>query len=174
MKPSSVPPFSELIGNCHRSAVHLELRDTYEGYDDGGRFAEWKREGGITPAFVEDFRAWTDLVRETVARGVEMRRVRVVSVPVTEYIRFEYEAAHLNQEAGEQVRWLPRSDAATLLVPGADLWIFDGRLIRFGHFTGDGALVRNEMCQDPSVIKKFSEAFEAVWQRATPHERFTV
>ncbi|MFE4614316.1 DUF6879 family protein [Streptomyces niveus] len=154
--------------------MHLELRDTYEGYDDGGRFAEWKQVGGITPSFVEDFRTWTDLVGETVARGVEMRRVRVVSVPVTEYIRFEYEAARLNQEAGEQVRWLPRSEAATLLVPGADLWIFDDRSIRFGHFTGDGALVRNEMCHDPLVIKKFSEAFETIWQRATPHERFTV
>ncbi|WP_405938078.1 hypothetical protein OG338_16700 [Streptomyces sp. NBC_00726] len=174
MRPSSVPPFSELIGECRRSAVHLELRDTYEGYDDGGRFAEWKREGGITPAFEEDFRAWTGLVREAVARGVEMRRVRVVSVPVSEYIRFEYEATHLNQEAGEQVRWLPRTEAATLLVPGADLWIFDDRAIRFGHFTGDGALVRNEMCHDASVIAQCSESFETIWQRATPHELFTV
>ncbi|MFI6944992.1 DUF6879 family protein [Streptomyces sp. NPDC050422] len=174
MKPSSVPPFSELIGDCHHSAVHLELRDTYEGYDDGGRFAEWKRAGGITPAFVEDFRPWMETVREAVGRGVEMRRARVVSEPVTDYIRFEYEASRLNQEAGEQVRWLPRRDAATLLLPGADLWIFDDRLIRFGHFTGNGALDRNEMCDDPAVIKKFSEAFETVWQRATPHERFTV
>ncbi|MCW5254611.1 DUF6879 family protein [Streptomyces sp. SHP 1-2] len=174
MKPNSVPPFSELIGECRHSAVHLELRDTYEGYDDGGRFAEWKRAGGLTSTFVENFRTWTDLVRETVARGVEMRRARVVSEPVTDYIRFEFEATRLNQEAGEQVRWLPRRDAATLLLPGADLWIFDDRLIRFGHFTGNGALDCNEMCDDPAVIKEFSEAFEAVWQRAIPHERFTV
>ncbi|MFD9811770.1 DUF6879 family protein [Streptomyces sp. NPDC059080] len=174
MKPSSVPPFSELIRDCQRSAVHLELRDTYEGYDDGGRFAEWKQAGGITPAFVEDFRPWTELVREAVGRGVQMRRARVVSEPVTDYIRFEYEASHLNQEAGEQVRWLPRRDAATLLLPGADLWILDDRLIRFGYFTGDGALDGHEMCDDPSVVKSFSESFESVWQRATPHERFTV
>lgn len=69
MKPNSVPPFSELIKDCQRSAVHLELRDTYEGYDDGGRFAEWKRAGGITPAFVEDFRPWMETVREAVGRG---------------------------------------------------------------------------------------------------------
>lgn len=39
---------------------------------------------------------------------------------------------------------------------------------------GDGYGGCNEMCHDPEVIKKFSKAFETVWQRAIPHEGFTV
>lgn len=38
--PSSVPSFAELLGQCERSAVHLELRDSYAATD---RFEAWKR-----------------------------------------------------------------------------------------------------------------------------------
>ncbi|GAA3059460.1 hypothetical protein FHS39_003808 [Streptomyces olivoverticillatus] len=50
-------------------------------------------------------------------------------------------------------------------VPG-----FDDRLVRFSHFTGDGASTGGEMLDDPAVVKLCASAFEAVWERATPHE----
>ncbi|MEU3710272.1 DUF6879 family protein [Streptomyces catenulae] len=176
MKPnsSSVPPFAELVADCHHSAVHLELRDSYGVSSESEDFAEWKATGEITPASVERRRPWLDLVRETVGRGVIMRRARVVSVPVSEYIRYEHAGTHLNVEAGELVRWLPRPEAATLLLPGADLWLLDGRLIRFGHFAGDGSRVGHELNEDPAVAKMCADAFELVWERGIPHEEFTV
>ncbi|MGW7247364.1 DUF6879 family protein [Streptomyces decoyicus] len=174
MKQSSVPPFAELISDCRRSAVHLEMRDTYGVAAEADDFAEWQERGRITPRSVERRRPWLDLVRNAVARGLVMRRARVVSVPVSEYIRYEHAGTYLNVEAGEHVNWLPRRDAATLALPGADFWLFDDQLIRFGHFSGDGASAGHELCDDPSVIKLCADAFEAVWERATPHERFEV
>ncbi|MFF7726304.1 DUF6879 family protein [Streptomyces sp. NPDC008001] len=174
MRPNSVPPFTDLIRECHRSAVHLELRDTYSVASEADDFEEWQACGRITPESVERRRPWLDLVRSAVARGVEMRRARVVSVPVSEYIRYEHAGTYLNIAAGEKVRWLPRRDAATLALPGADFWLFDDRLIRFGHFTGDGASAGHELCDDPAVVKLCAEAFDAVWQRATVHEEFAV
>ncbi|PJN04475.1 hypothetical protein CG740_00715 [Streptomyces sp. CB01201] len=174
MPPRNVPPFAELISECHHSAVHLEMRDVYGVASEADDFAQWRERGVITPESVERRRSWLDLVREAVGRGVVMRRARVVSVPVSEYIRYEHAGTYLNVEAGELVRWLPRRDAATLALPGADFWLLDGRLIRFGHFTGNGASAGHELCGDPAVIKLCADAFEGVWERATPHERFTV
>lgn len=174
MKPSSVPPFSELISRCEQSAVHLELRDSYGVASEADDFTAWKAAGRITPESVESRRPWLDLVREAVGRGVVMRRARVVSVPVSEYIQYEHAGTYLNVGAGELVRWLPRRDAATLALPGADFWLFDDRLIRFGHFSGDGASAGHELNSDPEVIKLCAAAFEGVWERATPHEKFAV
>ncbi|MFE4827436.1 DUF6879 family protein [Streptomyces sp. NPDC056672] len=174
MKPSSVPGFAELISDCHRSAVHLEMRDVYGVASEADDFAEWRARGQITPGSVARRRPWLDLVRETVGRGVVMRRARIVSVPVSEYIRYEHAGTYLNVGAGESVRWLPRRDAATLALPGADLWLFDDRLIRFGHFSGDGASAGHELCDDPAAVELCADAFESVWERGTPHERFTV
>jgi hypothetical protein len=79
-----------------------------------------------------------DLVREHTAAGVEFRRARIVSEPLADYIRFEYESAAFNIAAGEQVRWLPRHATPGLLAPLADFWLFDDRLVRFGFFAGTG------------------------------------
>ncbi|MEU9043755.1 MULTISPECIES: DUF6879 family protein [unclassified Kitasatospora] len=39
-----VPDFADLLKSAQRSAVHLEMRDTYAGQDSGG-FAEFLRSG---------------------------------------------------------------------------------------------------------------------------------
>ncbi|MEU8570468.1 DUF6879 family protein [Streptomyces pathocidini] len=166
----NVPSFAELIADCHRSAVHLEMRDAYGVEDEADDFAAWKRGEPSVWAGPE----WLDLVRRTVGRGVAMRRARVVSQPVTEYIRYEHAGTGLNVEAGESVRWLPRRLASDLALPGNDFWLFDDRLVRFGHFTGDGASAGHELNHEPAVIKLCASAFEAVWERGTPHEEFTV
>ncbi|MGO4426920.1 DUF6879 family protein, partial [Streptomyces sp. MCAF7] len=38
--PSSVPSFAELLGRTERTAVHLELRDSYAPTE---RFQAWRR-----------------------------------------------------------------------------------------------------------------------------------
>ena len=140
------------------------MRDSYAPDE---QFAAWK--AGV-PRPVPAYPAWYDLVYGHTARGVRFRRARIVSEPVSDYIRFEHEAtAGLNVAAGEDVRWLPRRRASNLCVPGNDFWLFDDRLIRFHHFDGDGHVVEDELCDDPAVIRRGSAAFEAVWKRAVPH-----
>jgi hypothetical protein len=162
---AKVPPFSDLIAATTRSAVHLELRDTYD--PDTPQYREWL---AGTPRPVPASREWYDLVREHTARGVRFRRARIVSEPASDYIRFEHEAtAGLNVAAGEEVRWLPRRRARGLLAPVNDYWVFDGRLVRFGYFAGDGRYLDDELTDDPATARTCAEAFERVWELAIPH-----
>jgi hypothetical protein len=141
------------------------MRDAYTPSDP--EFLAWKRG---TPRPVPASPDWYALVREHVARGVRFRRARIVSEPVSDYIRFEHEATGgLNVAAGEEVRWLPRRLASDLCLPGNDFWLFDDRLIRFHHFSGDGEIVEDELASDPAVIRMCAAAFEAAWGRAIPH-----
>jgi len=170
-----VPPFAELLADCQRSAVHLEMRDVYGVANEDADFAAWKDGYRHDPA---DRDSWwypfLTLVSDAVARGVEFRRARVVSEPVSDYIRFEHSCTFQNIAAGEAVRWLPRRLASDLLLPGNDLWIFDDRLIRFGLFSGDGAFIENVTDNDPATGKRCADTFEAVWERAIPHAPYTV
>ncbi|MEU9993162.1 DUF6879 family protein [Streptomyces sp. NPDC048045] len=52
--------------------------------------------------------------------------------------------------------------------------VFDHDLIRFGLFSGCGAFVGRALCDDPDVIKNVAEAFESIWSRPLPHDRYTV
>lgn len=175
MKPSVPASFTELLDSAEHSAVHLELRDAYAVDEENESFAAWKDGYRHDPADRASWwRPWLDLVTRTVGRGVAIRRARVVSLPVTEYIRYEYSGTFTNVAAGEQVRWLPRRQAYDIAFPGTDFWMIDERLIRFNHFTGDGVATEPQMSEDPAVLKLCSSAFEAVWERATSHEQFTV
>ncbi|RKN08726.1 DUF6879 family protein [Streptomyces radicis] len=169
---SSVPSFAELLGRCERSAVHLELRDSYAATD---RFEAWQRGKRID---WEDRASWwhpyDQLIADTVARGVVIRRARVISEPVSEYIRWEHYVTRANVTAGEQVRWLPRRNATAIALPGNDFWLFDDALLRVHHFSGDGVVVEDEITADQEAVTLCSAAFEAVWERAIPHHRYTV
>jgi hypothetical protein len=152
-----------------RSAIHLEARDSYTPDDPDWR--DWREGRRFDPA--QRWRDWFDLIASTVARGVQVRRARIVSEPVSEYIKFEFDvtAGH-NITAGEQVRWLPRRHALDLLVPTNDFWVFDETVVVFNHFDGSGNWVRPERRNDAALAKLCASAFEAVWERATPHEDY--
>lgn len=67
----NVPGFDELLLGSKRSAVHLEMRDSYAvDYEKSG-FAAWKAGYRHGPADRASWwRPWLDLVAETVGRGV--------------------------------------------------------------------------------------------------------
>ncbi|WP_416223025.1 DUF6879 family protein [Streptomyces sp. VB1] len=50
-------------------------------------------------------------------------------------MRCEHSGTFMNIAAAEQVRWLP----CHIALPGNAFWLFDGRLVRWSHFTGDGS-----------------------------------
>lgn len=163
----------EELAEARRSAVHLEMRDSY--MLDDPDFLAWRRGHRLDPADRASWwRPWLDVVAEAVGRGVVMRRARIVSEPVSDYIRYEYDGAFTNVAAGEQVRWLPRRQTRDLALPGVDFWVFDNQSVVFNHFTGDGqwADPGMELVTDPALVKHCAAAFESVWERAIPHEDY--
>ena len=68
--------FAELLAATDTSAIRLEMRDSYDETEQG--FAEWKATGDIG---AYDWGDHLDVIRTAVARGVTIRRIRVVSEP---------------------------------------------------------------------------------------------
>ncbi|MCF2125312.1 hypothetical protein L1I79_02535 [Strepomyces sp. STD 3.1] len=166
---SNFPAFAELIAQTEHSAVHLETRDVYT--PQGPVFVDWQK--GI-PIEFDRHSDWLDLVQDAIKRGIDWRRARIVSEPVTDFIQYEWETTTIvNVPAGEKVRWLPRQHASDLMLPGNDFWVFDDSLVRFTTFHGDGSWGPHEFSEDPKLIRQCKEAFEAVWERAVDHADYT-
>ncbi|MFC9157620.1 DUF6879 family protein [Streptomyces bauhiniae] len=167
--------FTDLLASAQRSAVHLEMRDSYAVDYERGPFAEWREGFRYDPADRASWwRPWLDLVRDTVTRGVVVRRARIISEPVSEYTRFLYDNTFTNVAAGEQVRWLPRHRTGTIALPGNDFWLFDGRLVRWNHFTGSGVSAGGEVTEDPTAARLCEESFERAWAKAVPHDQYEI
>lgn len=166
--------FEDLLDSAQRHALHLELRDTYAVGEERDVYDAFLRDGSVPADDSVYWSGWLPLVERTVARGVTVRRARIVSEPVTEYIGFEHAITDANLRAGEEVRWLPRRLASTLALPGNDFWLIDDRLVRFNVFSGDGQALEPQHTEDPQAVKLCSEAFRAVWDLATPHADYRI
>jgi hypothetical protein len=167
------PAFADLLAACASSAVHLEIHDAHITSDPGYR--AWLAGQGDLQQCVQQSRPYTDVVAPAARRGVALRRARIVSEPVSDYVRWEHWlTGPVNITAGETVRWLPRRLASTLAIPGNPYWIFDDHLVRFTIFGGDGEVLGSQYSDVPAVIRACSSAFEAVWELAIPHQEFPV
>jgi hypothetical protein len=163
----SFPELDELLAGAQRRALHLELRDLYAG---SKAFEAWLA-GTPYDRSAADTR-WRATLAPLAARAVEVRRLRVVSEPVSDYIRFEHEfTPHANLAAGERVRWLPRRRASDLLFPGNDFWLVDDRIL-FNHFSGDGEWIDVELLDNADVVKFCLAAFDAAWERGIDHDAY--
>ncbi|MCY0937780.1 DUF6879 family protein [Streptomyces sp. H34-S4] len=160
------------IKAARHSVAHLEMRDAYMLGDP--EFIAWKQGKRLDPDADKStwWRPFLDTVSEVTSRGVQMRRARIVSEPVTDYIRYEYDVTFPNVAAGELIRWLPRRRAADIALPGTDFWLFDNSKLLFTHFSGTGEVVDREWCTEPDVIELCRSAFESVWERSLPHEEY--
>jgi len=163
----------ELFSSVEHFAYHLEMRDWYAVDEEKAEFARWRAGKLEWPSAPEDWwRPWHTLIQDTIKRGAIVRRARIVSEPVTDYIRYEWESTYQNIEAGEKVRWLPRRLATGVALPGNDFWLFDDKAVLVNHFTGDGGSAGQELVTEPAVIELCHSAFDAVWEIATPHGEY--
>lgn len=171
--PNSPTDIATLLSAAGRTAFHLEQRDAWQRFTDADRasYDGFLATGAADTGFLH---GWCSLVRATVARGVEFRRLRLVSEPVTDYIRWEHALTAANIAAGEQVRWLPRSKCTDLLIVPVDFWVFDSQVVRFGLFSGDGGVVGHRLRDEPEVSKLVAGCFEQAWERGIPHDDYTL
>ncbi|MGF1427762.1 DUF6879 family protein [Kitasatospora sp. LaBMicrA B282] len=152
--PAQGPDFGTLLRGARRTAVRLETRDRH------------RTAAEPEPAL--------PLLRETVARGVLVRRVRIVAEPVTAQIRREHHRMPERITAGEQVRWLPRSRARAVALPGEDFWLIDSRLVLFHWCAAEDPWAGHRFTGDGTAVRRCTAAFEAAWALATPHAEYRV
>lgn len=161
----SVPALDALLHSAKRTALHLEMHDTYAGTSP--TFAAWLVGEPFDRS--EADAQWCAIIEPVVDRGVDVRRARIVSEPVSDFVKYEYEVTPgANLAAGERVRWLPRRRASDLALPGNDFWLVDDRVL-FNFISGDGAWVGTELVTDVAVVRLCASAFDAVWQRGVDH-----
>jgi hypothetical protein len=156
-----------------REALHLEMRDVYAVKDEAKRFARFLEKGYRDhEAEAEERRPWMTMIQDATAAGKVFRRTRVISEPVTDYIRYEWAGTGPNVEAGEEIKWLPRRLASAIALPGNDFWLFDNSTVVFTVFTGEGDVFERQLTTDSTVVQLCQSAFETVWSLATPHGEY--
>ncbi|GAB0105210.1 hypothetical protein JMUB6875_41880 [Nocardia sp. JMUB6875] len=159
--------WSDLFRQCRSEAFHLEVRDDYAVPLESEPFRRFLTNEPDDYAWFED---WDALVRETTGRGVAMSRVRVVTVPHTDYQRWSLVVAARNVAAGEDIRYLPRHLAGE--VPPDDWWLMDNEMVAFNLVDSRMKSAGIAITTDPGVVEYCHAVRQRLWKLATPYSAY--
>lgn len=110
------------------------------------------------------------MLGEARATSRRFSRVRVVTLPLTDYSRFGVWCSQFTAGAGEEIRYLPRDLTSDL--PEHDYWLFDScKLVRM-HFDDNMGFLGGEVVADPAEIVRHNYWRDAAWHHAVRREDF--
>ncbi|WP_433825574.1 DUF6879 family protein [Actinoplanes sp. CA-015351] len=162
--------FDEIFRGFQREAFHLEVADVYE---TPGETEPIRRYLAGEPDDFEWQQPWLNLVRQTTGSGRTVRRLRVVTEPHGDYTRWLLSISHLNADAGEVIRWLPRAELNGLPIAADDYWIFDDRRVVFTLFAEDDLDIFGAATDDPAIVGHCVRVRDALWPVAVPHDAYS-
>lgn len=112
------------------------------------------------------------MIREATAEGRTFSRVRVVSMPLSDYSRFGVWCAQFTNGAGEDIRYLARDQAQSGELPNHDFWLFDSRKLIKMQFDDSDRFRCGELIEDPPVIVQHNYWRDAAWHHAVRRDDF--
>ncbi len=156
-----------------RRVFRLEALDYYDAPNESGPYARFLAGEPIDPAWREP---WKKLVREVRESGRTMQRVKIVSEPVSDYVRFSLlHASPASVEAGEDIRILGRAVAgrAGLGLGGyCDFWLFDDDLAAFLDYDSNGRIEAVQLMDNRIVLAEMRRRRDESLRLATSLARY--
>lgn len=155
--------FDRLVLGFKHTAFRLEARDAYNEPSEQSAVQQFLDTGKVDETLLA---GWVqDLGRRT-AEGQRMERVRVVTVPHSDYTRFGLALAHWNTLAGEDIRYLPRHHAGDL--PDSDWWLIDSTMLLMMRFGDGDRLLGADVVTDPATVVQYGYYRDLAQHYATP------
>lgn len=153
--------FGQLFRGFQHTAFRFEARDRYDVPHENDSLRRFLAGDPDDLPWLQD---WLAALRQHAAEGRRFSRVRVVSVPLTDYSRFGLWCAQFTSAAGEDIRYLTRDLAEAEALPVHDYWLFDSRTVVQMHFDIKGRFLGGEVIDDPAVIVEHN-----YWRDAARH-----
>lgn len=156
-----------LFSEAQRYAFHLEQCDSYAVPAETERIKRYL--AGEAPP-VSTNREWPDLIQEAPGRGVTVSRVRVVTLPHTDYHRWLLSVTNVRVDDGEDIRYLPRDLAGE--VPPDDWWLFDDAQVAYNLVNETGNPAGLATTTDPRLAEYYIDMKERLWRLAIPYAEY--
>lgn len=143
---------------AQNNIFRLESIPEYNVPEDFILFKKWKQ-GKLKLA--ENSKKWLQNLKETKERGVKMQRVRIVSLPLSDYIRYEMDFWEHSIQNGEEILFLENEQYENIMqnldFKPKDFWTFDDNVLIIFHYDETGDFVKEESISNKLITKKYIE-----------------
>ncbi|MEV6560428.1 DUF6879 family protein [Nocardia sp. NPDC051756] len=160
-----------MLDQAKSRAFHLETDDDYLAANETDSLTNFFADETADPGG-DWFIPWGNQVGRMAARGVSVQRARVVSEPHTGYTRYLLALAPHNVDAGEDVRYLPRTNADPTDAASEDFWLLDDEAVAFSVFDERGFWSGGAVTTDTAIVRYAAEIRDRVWSAAIPFREY--
>lgn len=162
------PDFQRLFETFQESAWRWECQGVYREPDEREPLRRFLAGEPPDDAWMAPF---LDLVRGATAAGKRFERVRMMTRPLTDYLRFEMDIARrCNVPAGEDIRILWPDEAERLGAPPVDFWLFDDHTAAVMSFDDGGVSAVDLVTGD--AAEPYRQWKRRAWEYSHPLEDY--
>jgi hypothetical protein len=144
--------FGELLRNFSSTACRLEAQPEYAVTEERDALERYAAGAPLPPSEYGWWQEWLDMIRDLTQQGKRIERVRVLSEPPGAYQQWECWGDKWHTDAGERIRYLPRSRALAIGLPLQDWWLLDSAQLIIMHFDPGGVLTGQDLVTEPQAI----------------------
>lgn len=160
------------LASFEHTAYRLELLAAYDEASEAAALEAFM--AGRTPGIYPGKRAWMEKVEAAISAGKTMRRVHVVTEPLSDYLRFEVGWSYVfNQAAGEDIRILAGESAPAAVLEAGDYWLLDSHTLLRMEYGQQGRLARIIHVTAPGAVVAANHARDAALHLAVPLDEYT-
>lgn len=134
--------WQEFLHTFEREAFRLETLPVYRMPQEEETL---RRFLAGEPLRTADKKGWLDRVSGHVAAGRTVSRVHVLTRPLSDYLRYEFEHYRINITAGEDIRILDVTGSTNPGLPEQDFWMFDESRVVLMNYDADGNQINREL-----------------------------
>lgn len=148
--------FADLMRTYERSAFRLEAQPSYAIGEEQAELERFLVGSPRPPAEIPWQKAYLDRIAEQARQGKLRDRVRILDEPPTGYQRWLVWTSPWYVMAGEDIRYLPRSQAEQIGLPLADdFWLLDDSRVILMRFTEGGEPAGDVLITDPGTVAAY-------------------
>lgn len=154
-----------LLDTVRRSSWRWECQGHYAV--DEPELDAWR--SGRPIEETDDDRAWRAYIHRLREAGIPFERVRMLTNPLTDYLRWMLEITDRNIAAGEDIRWVEQRHVAGLGLPDYDFYLLDTDRVAVLRFDEATELLGIDVEDEPGTVRRHQAWRDLVWPLATPH-----
>lgn len=163
--------FEALFDTFTASAWRLECQGVYREPEEAEPL---RRFVAGEPDDLAWFADWPEWVRGVRSSGRTIGRVRALTDPLTDYLRFELQRLSPSAvDAGEDIRIITPDGFDRLGIPREDFWIFDDQIVGVLHF-GDHGVEGVQVLSRPDEVDEFIGRRQAVLAASKRYDELAI
>ena len=161
--------FQNTWNKAKNSIFRLESLPEYRIKHDLENFEKFKKRN---PYIGSKERQWFSQLKKTKQKGVKIQRTRIISLPLSDYLRYEINFWQHSIKNGEEILFLDKKDyiriKSKLKIKSKDFWMFDDKVLVIFYYDSKGRWLNEKIITNNKVINNYKKLKKELIKHAVP------